>query len=180
VEEFETLSEQLARVTAECERLRQENARLCRLLSEHGLPATGVQAEPPPPQNSVPLMPAVRAPQPSAPADLSVPQKSYDRLFPNQDTMPTGGLGNLIALPLQKIPRRADNSAFVDGQLAAFPDQWRYLAGIPGMEPFAVERLVRSLERNGNFVGVRMSFSMRSRTVRSILRISSRSTVTMS
>ena len=43
--------------------------------------------------------------------------KSYDRLFPNQDTMPTGGFGNLIALPLQKIPRRADNSVFVDDHL---------------------------------------------------------------
>jgi hypothetical protein len=27
---------------------------------------------------------------------------SYDRLFPNQDTMPQGGFGNLIALPLQR------------------------------------------------------------------------------
>ena len=85
--------------------------------------------------------------------------KSYDRLFPNQDTMPTGGFGNLIALPLQKIPRRSDNSVFVDDHLAPFPDQWRYLAGIPRMEPFAVERLVRSLERNGNVVGVRMSLA---------------------
>ena len=29
---------------------------------------------------------------------------SYDRFFPNQDTMPKGGFGNLIALPLQKSP----------------------------------------------------------------------------
>ena len=84
---------------------------------------------------------------------------SYDRLFPNQDTMPTGGFGNLIALPLQKIPRRADNSVFVDDHLAPFRDQWRYLAGIPRMEPLVVERLVRSLERNGNVVGVRMSLA---------------------
>ena len=32
--------------------------------------------------------------------------KSYDRFFPNQDTMPRGGFGNLIALPLQKAARR--------------------------------------------------------------------------
>ena len=31
-----------------------------------------------------------------------LPFVSYDRLFPNQDTIPEGGLGNLIALPLQK------------------------------------------------------------------------------
>ena len=84
---------------------------------------------------------------------------SYDRLFPNQDTMPTGGFGNLIALPLQKIPRRAKNSVFVDERLDPFPDQWRYLAGIPRMEPLVVEKLVRGLERNGNVVGVRMSLA---------------------
>ena len=39
---------------------------------------------------------------------------SYDRLFPNQDTMPQGGFGNLIALPLQKGPRQQDNSVFLD------------------------------------------------------------------
>lgn len=37
---------------------------------------------------------------------------SYDRLFPNQDTMPKGGFGNLIALPLQKIPRAHGRSVF--------------------------------------------------------------------
>jgi hypothetical protein len=42
---------------------------------------------------------------------------SYDRLFPSQDTMPRGGFGNLIALPLQKGPRQAGNSAFVNENL---------------------------------------------------------------
>jgi superfamily II DNA or RNA helicase len=82
--------------------------------------------------------------------------KSYDRLFPNQDTIPTGGFGNLIALPLQRVPRIAENSVFVDDRLEPFPDQWRYLTEIPRMEPLAVERLVQGLERNGNIVGVRM------------------------
>ena len=31
---------------------------------------------------------------------------SYDRFFPSQDTLPRGGFGNLIALPLQKRPRQ--------------------------------------------------------------------------
>jgi superfamily II DNA or RNA helicase len=83
--------------------------------------------------------------------------RSYDRLFPNQDTAPTGGFGNLIALPLQKTPRRAGNSVFIDDNLRPFPDQWSYLAGIPKMEPSAVEIVLRGLERNGNVVGVRMS-----------------------
>jgi hypothetical protein len=39
---------------------------------------------------------------------------SYDRFFPSQDTVPKGGFGNLIALPLQWMPRQKDNSVFVD------------------------------------------------------------------
>jgi len=82
---------------------------------------------------------------------------SYDRLFPNQDTMPQGGFGNLIALPLQKIPRKSGYSVFLDDSLEPIRDQWRYLACIPRMEPLAVERIVRGVERTGNVVGVRMS-----------------------
>jgi len=55
---------------------------------------------------------------------------SYDRLFPNQDTMPKGGFGNLIALPLQKLPREAGNSVFVDENWRPYADQWSYLASI--------------------------------------------------
>jgi hypothetical protein len=40
---------------------------------------------------------------------------SYDRLFPNQDTMPRGGFGNLIALPLQYEALQQGNSVFIDG-----------------------------------------------------------------
>ena len=61
--------------------------------------------------------------------------KSYDRLFPNQDTMPKGGFGNLIALPLQKTPRDHGCSVFVDGDLRRYPDQWAYLASIQPMAP---------------------------------------------
>ena len=45
---------------------------------------------------------------------------SYDRLFPNQDTMPKGGFGNLIALPLQKGPRENGYSVFVDIELRPY------------------------------------------------------------
>lgn len=55
---------------------------------------------------------------------------SYDRLFPNQDTLPKGGFGNLIALPLQKHPRELGRSVFVDEQLRPYPDQWAFLASI--------------------------------------------------
>lgn len=83
--------------------------------------------------------------------------RSYDRLFPNQDTMPLGGFGNLIALPLQKIPRKSGNSVFLDDSLEPIPDQWRYMASIPRVEPLTVERIVRGAEKTGNVVGVRMS-----------------------
>jgi len=58
---------------------------------------------------------------------------SYDRLFPNQDTMPKGGFGNLIALPLQKWPRESGCSVFVDAELRPYPDQWAFLASIQPM-----------------------------------------------
>ncbi len=58
---------------------------------------------------------------------------SYDRLFPNQDSMPKGGFGNLIALPLQKRARALNGSVFVDQTLAPYPDQWGFLASIQPM-----------------------------------------------
>lgn len=60
--------------------------------------------------------------------------ESYDRLFPNQDTMPKGGFGNLIALPLQRAPRQLGRSIFVDENLEPYPDQWAFLASI---QPFS-------------------------------------------
>ena len=64
---------------------------------------------------------------------------SYDRLFPNQDTMPKGGFGNLIALPLQKGPREKGFSVFVDAELRAYPDQWAFLASIQPMDAHDIE-----------------------------------------
>lgn len=55
---------------------------------------------------------------------------SYDRLFPNQDVLPEGGFGNLIALPLQREARISGNSSFVDADLNIIPDQWQYLAQV--------------------------------------------------
>ena len=55
---------------------------------------------------------------------------SYDRFFPNQDTLPHGGFGNLIALPLQKEPRDLGNSVFLDDQMVPYGDQWAFLASV--------------------------------------------------
>ncbi|MCR4304126.1 MAG: DEAD/DEAH box helicase family protein [Gallionella sp.] len=67
---------------------------------------------------------------------------SYDRLFPNQDTMPKGGFGNLIALPLQKKPRENGCSVFVDTALRPYPDQWGFLASIQSMPAHDIEPVI--------------------------------------
>lgn len=46
---------------------------------------------------------------------------SYDRMFPNQDVIPKGGFGNLIALPLQGKARKKENSVFVDEDFIPYP-----------------------------------------------------------
>ena len=67
---------------------------------------------------------------------------SYDRLFPNQDTMPKGGFGNLIALPLQKQPREQGRSVFVDENFTPYPDQWAYLGSIRPLSKTDLENAI--------------------------------------
>jgi superfamily II DNA or RNA helicase len=83
--------------------------------------------------------------------------KSYDRLFPNQDTLPKGGFGNLIALPLQKQPRKCGNSVFLDDQFTPRADQWAFLASLPRMSRVQVESLVRDAESKGRVIDIRMA-----------------------
>jgi superfamily II DNA or RNA helicase len=82
---------------------------------------------------------------------------SYDRLFPSQDTMPKGGFGNLIALPLQHGPRQHGNTVFLDDQLQPLPGdaQWAYLAAVPKIDRGTVERIAGEAARRGSVVGVR-------------------------
>jgi superfamily II DNA or RNA helicase len=80
---------------------------------------------------------------------------SYDRLFPNQDTLPRGGFGNLIALPLQYEPRQAGNSVFLDENFQPHPDQWAFLASLTRIAPSTVESIARDAGRQGKIVGVR-------------------------
>jgi superfamily II DNA or RNA helicase len=72
---------------------------------------------------------------------------SYDRLFPSQDTLPKGGFGNLIALPLQRAPRDRGHSVFVDADFRPYPDQWSFLASIRPMSPDDIEPVI--LEATG-------------------------------
>ncbi|MEP6467338.1 MAG: DEAD/DEAH box helicase family protein, partial [Parafilimonas sp.] len=79
--------------------------------------------------------------------------------FPNQDTMPKGGFGNLIALPLQLAPRKLGNSIFINDDFNPHPDQWQFLSTIQRMSVKAAEEIVAEAQRKGDLIGVRLSIS---------------------
>lgn len=95
---------------------------------------------------------------------------SYDRLFPNQDRMPKGGFGNLIALPLQKIPRKQGYSVFVDPQndLRPYPDQqqWHVLANTPTISAEQLEKTLSHLNNKDNALD--LAFEIESTEIASI------------
>jgi hypothetical protein len=80
---------------------------------------------------------------------------SYDRLLPNQDTMPKGGFGNLIALPLQRLPAHQGNSLFVDDDLRIYQDQWSFLSSLPRLNASHVDHLAGEARAKGKVTGVR-------------------------
>ena len=63
-------------------------------------------------------------------SNVRLDMKSYDRFLPNQDFLPKGGFGNLIAIPLQGLARKSGNSVFVDESFDAFKDQWSLLSSV--------------------------------------------------
>jgi superfamily II DNA or RNA helicase len=81
--------------------------------------------------------------------------ESYDRLFPNQDTLPKGGFGNLIALPLQKKPREQGNSVFVNDNFVPYQDQWAYLSTIKRIMPVELNQWVDKAEQQNHILGVK-------------------------
>src|SRR6266853_1750552 len=82
---------------------------------------------------------------------------SYDRLFPSQDTVPKGGFGNLIALPLQKRPREQGNSVFLNELFEPHSDQWRLLESFQRISTDMLARLIHEIAPEGNTVGVRLT-----------------------
>jgi superfamily II DNA or RNA helicase len=84
---------------------------------------------------------------------------SYDRLFPNQDTLPRGGFGNLIALPMQKVPRENGHSMFVDETFTPYPDPWAFLSSIRRLSRSRIESIVQDAESRGRVVGVRFALA---------------------
>ncbi|HEU0316393.1 MAG TPA: hypothetical protein VFR49_03630, partial [Solirubrobacteraceae bacterium] len=84
----------------------------------------------------------------------SISMDSYDRLFPSQDTMPTGGFGNLIALPLQHARRSDGCTVFLGEDLEPWPDQWIYLAGVQRLGGEQAEQIAADAERAGGTLGL--------------------------
>jgi len=82
--------------------------------------------------------------------------KSYDRFFPSQDTMPSGGFGNLIALPLQGRARIAENSMFIDEANNPYSDQWAFLASVDLMSRDRIDALVSEASASGKILPVRI------------------------
>ncbi|TMA65098.1 MAG: restriction endonuclease subunit R [Deltaproteobacteria bacterium] len=82
---------------------------------------------------------------------------SYDRLFPNQDMLPRGGFGNLIALPLQHEARERGNTVFVDDRLVPHADQWAYLASLSRIAPTTVDAIAREAVARGQVIGLRIA-----------------------
>lgn len=72
--------------------------------------------------------------------------KSYDRFFPNQDRLPEGGFGNLVALPLQGKARKEGNSVFVDENFMVYENQWYFLLEIERISEMAVDAILAKHE----------------------------------
>ncbi len=91
---------------------------------------------------------------------------SYDRFFPSQDSMPAGGFGNLIGLPLQGLARSAGNSEFIDEYCSPYLDQWAFLSTIGPMPRAKVEHLVEEASASGKLY--RRAHSSRRRRRRTV------------
>ena len=85
---------------------------------------------------------------------------SFDRFFPNQDTIPRGGFGNLIALPLQKKAREKNHSIFIDRYFNPYPDQWSFLANIKKIDKNFIEDFVQKVQNNGELLPVGTDFGV--------------------
>ncbi len=76
--------------------------------------------------------------------------KSYDRLFPNQDTMPKGGFGNLIALPLQGLARKNGNSIFVTNEFIPHSDQWNFLSTLKKLSQKELKEVLQNISAHND------------------------------
>lgn len=85
----------------------------------------------------------------------SMDLRSYDRLFPNQDVLPDGGLGNLIAAPLYGRRRKDGLTLFLDlATLEPYEDQWAFLSVLDRLSPGDAEKVARRAKQAAVGTGV--------------------------
>ena len=71
---------------------------------------------------------------------------SFDRLFPNQDSLSGKGFGNLIALPLNKLCAEKGNNCFINPEtLEPYQDQWDFLQGIQRVSVMLLDQLYEQI-----------------------------------
>jgi len=80
---------------------------------------------------------------------------TYDRFFPNQDFLPKGGFGNLIALPLQKKRRENGNSVFLRDDLTPHENQWAHLSGVRRLSLGEVQMVLNRQLSENLFLSIR-------------------------
>ena len=78
----------------------------------------------------------------------------YDRMLPMQNHLPAGGLGNLIALPLQGQALKEGNSAFIDGCWNAYPDQWEVLLSKKKLSKEFVEDKIKEWTEENSHIAI--------------------------
>ena len=91
--------------------------------------------------------------------DVRLSFNSYDRFFPNQDTLPEGGFGNLVALPLQGKARRDGNSVFVNEEFQSYTDQWDFLLKVQKIDETRITDII--LKHNSSIVELTKSSESR-------------------
>jgi hypothetical protein len=71
--------------------------------------------------------------------------------------MPKGELGNLIALHLQGVPRKAGHSIVVDPDFQPYSDPWDFLSAVQRVPMVIAEQTVTEAQRKGHMIGARIS-----------------------
>lgn len=94
---------------------------------------------------------------------------SHDRFFPNQDSLPNGGFGNLIALPLQRHARNQGNTLFVDEDFTPIKDQWDLLSTARVLSQNEVDSIIeKNITKDLIFDGDNFDIKITERTLDAI------------
>ena len=81
----------------------------------------------------------------------SISFESFDRMFPNQDEIPNGGYGNLIALPLQGRAVKEKHSVFTDESFLPYDDQWKYLSSVQKLSEKEIIEISEQIQKKLGF-----------------------------